>query len=823
MAGLIPAVFCITNASAADPATPPPDPAQQAVDELSKKSGVKIQQDGIGNPGGRDIDTKKLTADEYRRVRAAAKELGYNVSERGDSMTITGKDGKPIKEITAHASDNNADPVGSSARDARNISGDDESFRGRIDPKTGKPAVDPKTGLPKPTVNDILGKKLADGGHALTKPPAQMTQDDLQNLGKTAKKVMDIGEVKDPVFRKQAEILHKTGDPAQAGIKDINEWQQQAKQKAVEAVRNEEAQIRQEKSQIKRDVDQAKENLKKAQASKDSGKIQAAKNKLLDARTRAIEYNSHLNGTTQKAINHGAGEVIAEANGYQKTTTPEGKTRYVNPQTGERLTQSQFDERMTKGKQIKLTSSPLPTGKTPAPTAPKPHSTTTKIGGTILLLYGAYHAVQEAAEIAVGEEKTGDSPLKTWAKTVAMGVTSLTGIQGAVDIGDDQANATVQEWKQAVQKGEISGTGPAGYAWALWYGTKAGILAAGKQALALGEGMVVTPVVEGATAVKEGLGLGSDQRMEWQSRREAMEQNQKVEEKKAEAPDWRERHQAELEGNKAQLPPRSTGSEKYYPPRVASTESTKPEITLGPGGVDIRPTDWEEEKEKEKEEEKEGKASAPGSSRRELYRKGDKKPVEKQQKPPQEKQEPARIEPKPLPPREEPPESEQGPKTVYQGYVANEKGTLHLENIVDEQGNVIGQVHTEVDPEGNVINVSRMGADVQGAGGPPPPEEAGQGTDETRFSIGTGSDGATEQTEQPAEVDASPTAKKTLYVNKELSVPQPAAQTDLFGSAFEQVGAIALGLARNCGCDADPRAVCPTHGRTCIGGNTEGG
>ncbi len=338
------------------------DDGTAAVDDLSAKSGVTIKQDGIGTEGGHDIDTRNMSPSEINKIKQAAINEGYTVEVRTDSITVKGKSksGQTIKETTIHLKPGPPATVGSSAADAQNASPDGEHFKGRTDPKTGRTAVNPKTGLPKPTVADILSKPPPSGtdpvpeNHPFNKDPSTMSEPELRNLGKTASTVMEAGGVDNPDLKAKADALRNGATPAQAGITDMNEFQNQCKNAAAEAVKNENSQIQNEQNQIKNELNQANDNLKKAQASGDADAIEAAKTQVENTRAKAIDYNSRVQGAQQAAINNGAADAYAEANGFKPTTTPEGGTEYIDPQTGKPVSESTMGERISEGTRINL-------------------------------------------------------------------------------------------------------------------------------------------------------------------------------------------------------------------------------------------------------------------------------------------------------------------------------------------------------------------------------------------------------------------------------------------------------------------------------------
>ncbi len=667
---------------------PAPDPAQKAVDELSAKSGVKIEQDGIGTPGGRDIDTRKMTPEEIRKVRAASKETGYAVENRADSTTIKSKDGKVIKEITAHHQDTFKDPVGSSAADARNISGDPESFRGKPDPKTGTIVVDAK-GNVNPTVNDLLGKTGTDGKgrvlsdkHPLKMDPKQMTTDQIKDLGKVTKKVIDVGKVHNPQLQQQAEILHKTGDPAKAGIKDLNEFQRQAQQAAAEGVRNENRIIQSERAQLESEFKKAKSNFDKAKASGNPNEIAKARTQFENVKSRAIQYDSHVNGAQQKAINRGAGDVYAEANGFTRTTTPDGKTRYVNKSTGETFTQSQMAENITRGKNINLRSPPTEPGVTP-PGAGAPVSKGTKIGGGIVFLYGAYHGAQQGAELAVQEEKPGDSSFKTIAKATVYGTVNTLGIVRADEIGEDTAKEVVRQWAADVKAGKIPATGAAGTMWKLIYAGKAGLLAGGRQTKELVEGIFINPLIQAGEAIDEAVGVELDKQAKEANEKKAGDMNRRVQDKKDQEKakhggwenpgpkdDWDRINKIQGDGDK---PPKDTGSEVPVidPPKPNGPVKAKPpsKVKTTGNGIDISVPD-------EDPDDIGADNGDDGSS--------DEQPV--------------------TPPPPVVPEPPTGGTVENKGFIKDKKGQIEVIETKDANGNVIKVTHVEYDPNGKVID-----------------------------------------------------------------------------------------------------------------------
>ena len=580
-----------------------PTPSEKAVKQLEQESGVKIEQDGIGRQGGRDIDTKDMSGTDVKKVENAAENKGYKVEKRAESTTISGKskDGVEIKETTLHRKAGVQDAAGSSSLDAQNMVNDPEHFKGRPDPKTGKTRIDSKTGLVEPTVADIVSKtstqngKPLPGEHPLTKDPSKMTQTDLENAAKMTDKAMKVGKVQNPELQTKIDAIRNGKTPAEAGIDNPAEFQKQCQNEVTKAVQNENKQIQNERTELNSEFKQAEKNLNDAKAGGDPKEIAKAKSEFQDVKGRAIKYDSSVNGAQQKAINNGADEVYAKANGYEKTTTPEGKTQYVDPKTGEAVPNSKMVENITKGKNVNLRTAPTEPGVPPG--GVKPVSTGTKIGGGIVLLYGAYHGAQQGSELAVEQEQPGDSTIKTVTKATIYGTASTLGIVQADEIGEDTAKATVHQWNQDVKDGKISDEGLSGSIWKLWYAGKAGLEAGGTQAKKLVEAIIINPLYDAKTAIDEGIDLENDRQNKEANEKEAQNVEQKLQDKKEqkkkdESGGW-EDPGVDPAGwdriNKVQ----DTATEK---PPIPSGKLTpkKPQLKVESSGIDIAPPDWDD-------------------------------------------------------------------------------------------------------------------------------------------------------------------------------------------------------------------------------------
>jgi len=707
-----------------------PDQGMKAVDALSTKAGVEIKQGGLGRVGGSDIDTPDKSVSDVNKIKAAAKSEGYEVIERADSITIkgTGKSGQTIKETTIHIKPGHQDTVGSSSRDAQNASNDPEHFKGRPDPKTGRTATDPATGNVKPTVSDLLGKTATDthgnplpGEHPFNKKPSTMTQTDIKDLGKTTSKVMETGNVNDPVLKAKADALRNGATPEQAGIKDMQAFQNESKAAAVKAVQNENAQIANEQGQIKSEINAATENLNKAKASGDPEAIAKSKAQVENVRSKAIDYNSRVQGAQQSAANNGATDVYAEANGYAKVTTPDGQTRYVHPETGKTMTPSQTMESISRGNRINLVSSgkstvkPVAEAPVSSPEVAKPGGGTTHkmldVGGKVLMVGAVLKTTYDVATSKEGEEraKTAGGSAAAWgvgtatglgtgALVVAIGGGPITAtavaIGASIYAGGKAAQATVNKIDEAIHGEEKKSLADERTA------------AAGSEGWFIQKGFPPDQAKAFADRLVKASNENTGNTAIWKDVKAALKQIEadKAEKtaadlKSAEGKTPADSDTSKTPGSSADSTKQPTGGEGDSPKTTAITEAASP-TAEGPGD-NVAP----------------GAEQAPPVDKRlDTSSRTHKKDTDKD-KPEKEKKKPTTKKgiqqtPTSKPAASTPPEN--AGQTIEKGWVESKSGRTTVSHTYDSQGNLIAVTETDTDPSGKVIGVRTY----PGQGGP---------------------------------------------------------------------------------------------------------
>lgn len=673
-----------------------PDPA---LVDLYKGAGVEMKY-GVGNPGGRDFDSANLSTKDIVKLRTEATRRGYTVEPRGNSITVKGTPSnpayKPIQEATFHHEPVTSDPVGSSAADAYNQGGNDkENFRGRPDPKTGKVVTDAK-GQVKATVTDLLGKGSSQH-HPLKTNPKSMSTDQLKDLGKMVAKVMEAGGINNAKLQQQAKDLHTTGDPAKAGIKDINEFQQQGRDVATEAVRNENKVIQQERMQLSQEVRQAKQQYNEAKKSGTPQEVATAKAKLEAAKGRAIQYNSHINGTTAKATANGAAEIYAKANGYEPVKNPDGTTSFRDPRTGKLVPKSAMTEAVCKANNVNLRPPrPAPGIRgssvvdAPPPGA-KPMGPVMKTAGIGLLIYGLYHGGIDAYNKVQAEKQAGDGFFKSAGKFLGYTFLNATGIQHAVDTGTEAGNIAVDQYNQDVKDNKITGTGVRG---SLWYGFyKFGGAVNGS--LEFLTQMFVDPLIAGGTAIKEGVGALSDKLDAAKNEAAAKATEKEVAAKAAEKKATDKDAQVKPEG--LEKPADNTGGDP---------------VDKTPKKDEINPPDPDADKPADKPEKPvlvDPDKPAP-----------DKKDTQDGKTPDEEQEndddKPVALDPDATPPPVAPDTPANDPTTPpgftkeFKGYVSDTKGKIEVHEIKDPEGNVANVIHTTYGPDGKVIETKEYPA-----------------------------------------------------------------------------------------------------------------
>lgn len=671
----------------------------QALQDLFDAAGVHPEH-GIGNAGGRDFDSKSMSASDLNKIKNAAVSKGYQVETRSDSFTIRGKDGKPLREFTGHYQDSFKDPAGSSAADARNISGDPESFKGRPDPETGVVARDAKGNIKNPTVNDVLGKGSGTS-HPLTSDPKNMSSDQLKDLGKMVNKVMKAGNVSNPTLQQQAKLLHETGDPAAAGISDINEFQQQGRDAATEAVRNENKVIQQERVQLENQVRQAEQTLNEAKARGNPQEIAKAKTNYETVKGRAISYNSQVSGTTTKAVQNGAGEIYAKANGYEPVPQSDGTTSFRDTKTGRLVSRSGMTETIAKANTANVRPATPSTGKSTTgitePTEPvpgaKPMGPVMKGVGGGLLLAAIIDGGIKAYNKVKSEANPGDNPIWTFGKFLGYTTLNATGVQHAWDTGREAGDMAVDQYNQDVKDGKISGTGVSG---SLWYGFyKFGGAVNGS--LEFLTEVFVDPLIAGGTAVKEGVGAVQDSREASKKDAEAKAAENKVAEAKNAKPQ-----------NKNGT---GKGPQGGIDITVPGTDIDKIDFNAGNKTEPASDTPAPETKPPTTGDKKVGLKNNKGPDKKSEKKESDDDKKQSEEKKPDN---PAPVvnntPPEPGTVTTDDPVLPPGHTKVFKGFVENKTGKTELYEIKDPKGNVVNVIHVNLDPNGNILSTQEYPA-----------------------------------------------------------------------------------------------------------------
>jgi hypothetical protein len=254
------------------------------------------------------------------------------------------------------------------------------------------------------------------------------------------------------------------------------------------------------------------------------------------------------NQETMKRLADVDPQLAARLNGTKLTANPDGT--FTNAATGEKLTPSQARELAMKPanqdlvqttekviKETKLNEGPAkpttetptkPTTETPTkPTTETPTKPTTetpakptletpakptvegeppagaaskalKAGGLLVLIYGIYEGYKTGHEKAAEEKQAGDSDLKTSAKAWGYTLIYGLGIGGAWDEGKKAGLEAAKQFKEDLEAGKNPSVAGAKARAVLW--GVGGFL----------KGMTIDPLINGGTAIKEGLGAIGD-------------------------------------------------------------------------------------------------------------------------------------------------------------------------------------------------------------------------------------------------------------------------------------------------------------------------
>ncbi len=232
------------------------------------------------------------------------------------------------------------------------------------------------------------------------------------------------------------------------------------------------------------------------------------------------------NEETMAALAERDAQSAARVAGMKVRRNPDGTI--TDLATGERMSPSQFRQRVTAPARARTVSTvrtttrpprtaPPPKG-TPPPGTPPEIRPSLKGVSYLLLLYGMYHGISTGVQRAADEVRPDDEGfwgrLKLYGKAAGYSVYYTLGIAAVVEIGDEAQKESMRQFNKDLEDGKDPSVAYAtarGFGWGLYGVAKA---------------MFVDPLVEGCVAVREGVGVVTDS---LEARRLAKEAEQALE------------------------------------------------------------------------------------------------------------------------------------------------------------------------------------------------------------------------------------------------------------------------------------------------------
>ncbi len=439
-------------------------PALRALEHASGVQTGALDQGGAGTkpewgrgaPG--DVDTGSLSGRNFEAVRQAARKAGYTVQGEGDYFTIKELGTSVHREPTRYAA-----APGSSARQA-NIN---RGFGHETSYNVNNPTAD---------TNVAALKNLEKGAHTLERPPADLSLGDCQELAKMTQRNVSEGGINRPRLKAQVDMMKAGYSPEAAGVVPANgtpaekaralgEFQQQAREVNVEAVRNTQAQSARTLERLRSVANAAEARLAQARAGGNPEAISAARAGADAARVDVADFQGQQMAAREALLRNspkGAG-VLAEAQGmkFELVNGPNGP-RYRMP--GGLKTPSQLADALTE----------------PPFAAPQPGSSALSRGlnnaGIVLMGLGIYHGVKDAQERAGREAgERGDSALTSAAKLGAYSVWNSLGFAGAVQSGQEGQARSMAQYQEDLAKGRVDSMSFSSFLYARARGATSGV------------------------------------------------------------------------------------------------------------------------------------------------------------------------------------------------------------------------------------------------------------------------------------------------------------------------------------------------------------
>ena len=486
----------------------------EEITEVCREAGI---EQGIKNSGSRpksinsDVDLTETTPGAGRKLADGLAKQDYTVKELIDRWIIKEIDTTIWKKGAVEQAGSEAHR----AQQARNAAAEDifATEGGKYRTSEGEMGPLGRTTRGKVGVLDPEGavlanaKKFSEATRSSTSSsgkavrpdlPADLQQIDGHTAGKSVSKAAEWTGMKhrDPEFFKQADALrnHQSwedagvcdhGDPPEVKARKVRDFVQKANEYMGEA------------SELATTQSRQLENMRNKTA--ESYERQGLPEEAARVREKTIRARVSNQETMRNLVQNDP-ELAAQLRGMKVQRNPDGTFTEVN--SGRKMSPSQLEEAVVKPSRSASVESARegvePAAEPANEQAKTARSTLMKWGGRAVILHAAYEGSKEGAKEAVAEEKEGDSGLRTWTKATLYGIWHTTGIPGAWKTGKQAG----EESRAQFEKDLKAGKNPS----ALWSRVRAVGWGVGRFA----KGLFVDPLVQGAVAVKEGVGMVGD-------------------------------------------------------------------------------------------------------------------------------------------------------------------------------------------------------------------------------------------------------------------------------------------------------------------------
>ena len=421
-------------------------PALRVIEQAAGAKQGTLDQGGAGTKPefGRgaagDVDTGSMPGRQFESVRQSAKKLDYKVRDGGDYFTIEELGTTVHREPTPYTN-----TPGSSAHEVAISRGYGHETNINVNSRTAD-------------ANVAVLKNIEKGAGALAETPGRLMESPaaVQEVAKMTQRNMQEAGISRGPLKAQVDMLKAGYSPEAAGVVPANaspaekaaamgEFQRQVREVNIEALKTTQARANETLGQLRDAAAAAEGKLARARTAGNGDAIAAARQEVVGARGKAIEFQTRQGGAREALIRHSpeGAKLMTEAQGLKvELVKGPGGPRFKTPDGTK--TASQLSDMLTEP----------PLGP-PAPAASRVSRALNGIGMGLMVV-GIYQGVMEAAERAGREAgERGDSTPSSVAKFGAYSVWNGLGFGWATQSGEEGAARARAEYETDVREGTV--------------------------------------------------------------------------------------------------------------------------------------------------------------------------------------------------------------------------------------------------------------------------------------------------------------------------------------------------------------------------------